>query len=113
MKFKVQDKVAIVDANGNKLAEGEIYNINDFREPSMKYAVNVEGYEDFLFVGKSNLQPLQSKDSVEHLINTWHCDEDTCNKTFYTDLGEMPESCPFCGNEFISDSKVLKAEPII
>ncbi|MDM5370563.1 hypothetical protein QUF96_03090 [Bacillus bombysepticus] len=41
MKLKVNDKVTIVDENEKKLAEGVIYNINDFREPSMKYAVDV------------------------------------------------------------------------
>ena len=55
MKLKVNDKVAIVDENGSKLAEGVIANINDFREPSMKYAVDVDGYEDVLFFGESQL----------------------------------------------------------
>ncbi|HDR4373532.1 TPA: hypothetical protein QCP80_003362 [Bacillus cereus] len=58
MKLKVNDKVAIVDENGSKLAEGVIANINDFREPSMKYAVDVDGYEDVLFFGESQLTPI-------------------------------------------------------
>jgi len=49
----------------------------------------------------------------EHLINTWHCDEENCNGTFYTNLEDMPESCPFCDSEYIADSKVLKTEPLI
>jgi len=111
MGFKVQDKVEIVNEKGEKLAEGVIYNVNDFREPSMKYAVDIEGFSDFVFVGESQLRPV--KKEVEHLINQWHCDDDDCNKIFYTDLDVMPESCPFCNNEYISDSKVLKTEPLI
>lgn len=110
MGFKVNDEVMIVDNFGNKVAEGVVYNVNEFREPSMKYAVDVEGYDDFLFVGDLNLKPV--KKEVEHLINQWHCDDDECNKVFYTDLDDMPESCPFCNNEFISDSKVLKTESL-
>jgi hypothetical protein len=55
MKLKVRDKVMIIDVDGNPLAEGTIVNINDFREPSMKYAVDVEGYTDVLFFGDSRL----------------------------------------------------------
>lgn len=50
---------------------------------------------------------------MEHLINQWHCDEDVCNRIFYTDLEESPENCPFCESCDLSDSKVLKAEPLI
>jgi hypothetical protein len=30
---------------------GEIVNKNEFREPSMKYAVDTDGFEDVLFIG--------------------------------------------------------------
>jgi hypothetical protein len=54
--MKVRDRVVIIDNNGNPLAEGTIVNINNFREPSMKYAVDVDGYtEDLLFFGESQL----------------------------------------------------------
>lgn len=56
MKLKVRDKVTIIDINGKSLAKGTIVNINDFREPSQKYAVDVVGYtEDVLFFGESQL----------------------------------------------------------
>lgn len=56
MELKVRDSVTIIDKNGNPVAEGIIIGINDFREPSMKYAVDVEGYDDdILFLGESQL----------------------------------------------------------
>ncbi|QOV08395.1 hypothetical protein Kirov_196 [Bacillus phage Kirov] len=112
MAFKVRDKVEVLNRKGKKVAEGVIYNINDFREPSLKYAVDVEGFSDFVFVGEEQLRPVKEK--PEHLINVWHCDEDSCeDKVFYTDLEVMPETCPFCGSEYIADSRVLKVEPIV
>jgi hypothetical protein len=49
----------------------------------------------------------------EHLINTWHCDNDDCNKIFYTDLESLPSCCPYCYYDMISDSKVLVAQPLV
>ena len=46
----------ITDSNGVELAMGTIVNVNDCREPSMKYAVVVDGYsEDVLFLGENKL----------------------------------------------------------
>ena len=56
--FQVGDKVSIIDNNKKLVAEGKIYNINEFREPSQMYAVDVKGYEDLLFLGESNLQKI-------------------------------------------------------
>lgn len=54
--MRVRDRVVIVNKDGKPIAEGTIYNINDFREPSMKYAVDVDGYaDDVLFFGESQL----------------------------------------------------------
>lgn len=55
MNLEVRDKVSIVDSKGKSLAQGVIININDFREPSMMYAVDVDDYEDVLFFGESHL----------------------------------------------------------
>lgn len=55
MNLEVRDKVSIIDSKGMSLAQGVIININDFREPNLKYAVNVEGYEDVLFFGELHL----------------------------------------------------------
>lgn len=56
MELKVKDKVVIIDVSGSPVAEGIIININDFREPSQKYAVDVNGYEDdVMFFGESQL----------------------------------------------------------
>lgn len=62
MGLQVRDRVTILDANGNSLANGTIVNINDFREPSMKYAVDVDGYdEDVLFFGSKQLTKKQEE----------------------------------------------------
>ena len=56
MILKVRDRVKITDSNGVELAMGTIVNVNDCREPSMKYAVVVDGYsEDVLFLGGNKL----------------------------------------------------------
>lgn len=55
--MKVGDRVEILDENENVIGEGIIYNINEFREPSMIYAVDVDGYtDDLLFFGESQLR---------------------------------------------------------
>ena len=35
---------------------GDIYNINEFREPSKMYAIDVEGANDLIFVGKDDIE---------------------------------------------------------
>jgi hypothetical protein len=55
--MKVGDRVEILGKNGSIIGEGTIYNINEFREPSMIYAVDVDGYtKDILFFGESQLR---------------------------------------------------------
>ena len=54
--MKVIDRVVILNKNGSPVAEGVIVNINDLREPNMKYAVDVDEYvEDILFFGEEHL----------------------------------------------------------
>ena len=56
MELQVKDRVTIINKNQNPLAEGTIVNINDFREPGAKYAVDVDGYdEDVLLFCESQL----------------------------------------------------------
>lgn len=55
--MKVGDRVEILDENENVIGEGTIYNINEFRELNMIYAVDVDGYtDDLLFFGESQLR---------------------------------------------------------
>lgn len=54
MALRVRDKVTIIDLGGSPLGEGTIVNINDFREPHHKYAVDV-GLDDLMFFGESQL----------------------------------------------------------
>lgn len=44
MTLKVRDRVVVIDSKGFQIATGTIININDFREPSMKYAVDVDDH---------------------------------------------------------------------
>lgn len=54
-KFNVGDSVYVLDNLGNRIF-GKVYNINDFREPDMKYAILVEGYDDLLFFGGDRIE---------------------------------------------------------
>lgn len=58
MTLKVHDRVTINDSEGNPIAKGVIININEYREPSLMYAVDVEGYDDYVFVGENNLMKI-------------------------------------------------------
>ena len=55
-ELEVHDRVSIIDASGNILANGTVYNVNHFREPSMVYAIDVDGYsDDVVFLGRERL----------------------------------------------------------
>ena len=54
-EIKVRDRVIVTDVNGNK-HHGIVANINDFREPCMKYAVDIKGYGDVVFVGEEQIE---------------------------------------------------------
>lgn len=58
-QFKQMDRVLVIDFLGKPIYEGVIVNINDFREPEVRYAVQVEDYDDFIFVSKNNLKKLE------------------------------------------------------
>ncbi len=62
MGLQVRDRVIIIDAGGSPLAEGTIININDFREPIHKYAVDIDGFtEDVLFFGENQLVKIEEE----------------------------------------------------
>lgn len=52
--YKVGDIVIVKDLKGNKY-KGEIININDYREPRMKYAVDIDGFNDYVFIGENQI----------------------------------------------------------
>ena len=49
--MKVGDKFIFHSSNGLDY-KGEVVNFNDFREPGMEYAIDIEGYDDVCFVGE-------------------------------------------------------------
>ena len=51
--LEVNQKVLVRDYKGS-LFPGKIVNINEYREPSMKYAVDI-GADDLVFVGRNNI----------------------------------------------------------
>lgn len=54
--MKVKDRVLVKDKQGKKWL-GTIININPFREPSMRYCVDLDDYdEDVVFVGEKDLE---------------------------------------------------------
>lgn len=58
MLYKVKDKVEVLNSQGNRIADGIIININDYREPHMKYAVDIVGFADAVFVGEWQIKPI-------------------------------------------------------
>lgn len=65
MAFEVSERVIVLDNEGAQVGKGTIVNVSYFREPSMKYAINADFYEDdYLFVGEENLKKTQ-----EEIIN--------------------------------------------
>ena len=59
MMYKVGDKIIVVDFNGNEF-NAEIININEYREPRHKYAIYINGFDDYVFVGENNIKGLQN-----------------------------------------------------
>lgn len=53
-EIKVGDRVIITDLKGNKY-RGVLVNINDFRDPCMKYAIDIKGFGDVVFVGEEQI----------------------------------------------------------
>lgn len=63
MDFNVKERVAIQTEYGKIIGEGVIVNINEFREPQFKYAVDADFMdEDYIFVGEENLVQLQEEE---------------------------------------------------
>lgn len=56
MKFTEGMKVVVTDYFGKQF-EGEIVSISDYREPSLKYAVDI-GFDDYVFVGEESIRPV-------------------------------------------------------
>lgn len=56
--IKARDPVIVTDLNGNELF-GTVINVSDYREPAMKYAVDIHGFSDVVFVGDSNIRLLE------------------------------------------------------
>lgn len=52
--YNVNDKVIILDYRGRE-TKCEIINVNRYREPNMRYAVYIEGFNDYAFVGEDEI----------------------------------------------------------
>lgn len=60
--LKVGDRVEIRNNKGIFIGKGTIANINDFREPIMKYAVKADFYKsDFVFAGEGHLKKIEEE----------------------------------------------------
>lgn len=57
--IKVKQKVLVRDYKGS-LFPGKIVNINEYREPHFKYAVDI-GAADLAFVGRNNIIPCKEE----------------------------------------------------
>lgn len=54
-KYKIGGIYKIVDLKGNSYI-ARLVNINKFREPSLMYCFDIEGFEDYVFVGENQIQ---------------------------------------------------------
>lgn len=57
--IEVNQKVLVRDYMG-RMFPGKVVNINEYREPSMKYAVDI-GADDLVFVGRNNIIPCKEE----------------------------------------------------
>ena len=57
MKITKRMKVIVTDALGKKF-NGEVVSVSDYREPCMKYAVDI-GFDDYVFVGEESIEPAE------------------------------------------------------
>lgn len=55
----LNQKVVVID-NAGKRFPGKVVNISEYREPSMKYAVDI-GAHDVVFVGRKNIIPCKEE----------------------------------------------------
>ena len=54
-ELKIRDKVEINHPAFGKPLVGVIFNINDYRPPEHRYAVDVVGFNDYLFLSREHL----------------------------------------------------------
>lgn len=57
--FKVGQRVKVFTRPDSTIYKGTIINMNDFREPTMKYCVDMDDtdlFRDYQFVGEDNLE---------------------------------------------------------
>ncbi len=55
--FSKKDRVIVLDFKGEPVCPGTIVNINEFREPAVRYAVALDRYtDDLVFVSKEQLK---------------------------------------------------------
>lgn len=54
MEITKRMKVIVTDALGKKF-NGEVVSVSDYREPCMKYAVDI-GFDDYVFVGEESIE---------------------------------------------------------
>ena len=52
--YKAGDKIVVIDFYGNEF-NAEIINVNEYREPTHKYAVYISGFDDYVFVGENQI----------------------------------------------------------
>lgn len=58
-KFKVRDKVLAKSRLTDEVFEGVIVSINDYRPPEARYALDIVGFDDLVFLGDDDLEELK------------------------------------------------------
>ena len=58
--IKIDDIVLVSDLNGKKY-KGRVVSINEFREPSMRYGIDVDGFNDVIFIGEKFIEEVTNE----------------------------------------------------
>lgn len=91
--FKVRDRVVVIDGGGREF-HGEIANISEYREPNLRYAIDLDDYkDDYVFVPECQLR--EEQDDSQELDYCYECGGN--GDDYYIDEnGEMVCACGDC-----------------
>ena len=85
-EIKSGQRVYIENTNGY-LYKSTVININEYREPSMRVSLQVDGIEDIVFTGLENIKIMEDKKMtfetltvIELLLSASNYPEDKCDK---------------------------------
>jgi hypothetical protein len=64
VEYKIGDKIVLVSLDDTEFT-GVIVSINDYREPSLKYAIQIKDFSDLIFIGETQIRRLVERKDLE------------------------------------------------